>query len=133
MEISELIRVLQNSKTHFAVVTDEYGGTDGILTLEDILEELVGEIWDEHDEVVENVVALSDNKYKVLGSADLEELFEIFGEEPYEDAPNTVSGWVMENLEKMPEIGDSFLYKDFYIKVKSMDQRRVSEVIISKK
>lgn len=130
MEISELIRVLQSSKTHFAVVTDEYGGTDGILTLEDILEELVGEIWDEHDEIVENVIEISENKYKVLGSADLEELFEILGEELKDDDPNTVSGWVMENLEKMPETGDSFDYKNFHIQVNSMDSRRVSEILV---
>ncbi len=130
MEVSELIRVLQNSKTHFAVVTDEYGGTDGILTLEDILEELVGEIWDEHDEVIESVVEVSDNNYKVLGSADLEELFNIFGEEPDADSPNTVSGWVMENLEKMPEVGESFEYKNFHITVRSMESRRVSEIFV---
>lgn len=130
MEISELIRVLQSSKTHFAVVTDEYGGTDGILTLEDILEELVGEIWDEHDEIIENVIEISKDKYTVLGSADLEELFELLEEEPKEDDPNTVSGWVMENLEKMPETGDSFNYKNFHIQVKSMDSRRVSEILV---
>ena len=130
MEISELIRVLQKTKTHFAVVTDEYGGTDGILTLEDILEELVGEIWDEHDEVVENVVKLTDDSYKVLGSADLEELFDIFGDRPADDAPNTVSGWVMENLEKMPEAGDSFEYKNFHITVRSMELRRVAEIFV---
>lgn len=133
MEISELIRVLQKSKTHFAVVTDEYGGTEGILTLEDILEELVGEIWDEHDEVIENIIKLSDNRYKVLGSADLEELFELFGEEPDDDAPNTVSGWVMENLEKMPEAGDSFDYNGFYITVRSMESRRVAEILLTMK
>lgn len=130
MEISELIRVLQKSKTHFAVVTDEYGGTDGILTLEDILEELVGEIWDEHDEVVESVVEVYNDNYKVLGSADLEELFDLFGEEPDADDPNTVSGWVMENLEKIPEAGDSFDYKNFHITVKSMESRRVSEILV---
>ncbi len=132
MEISELIRVLQKSKTHFAVVTDEYGGTDGILTLEDILEELVGEIWDEHDEVVESVVKFSNDSYKVLGSADLEELFDIFGEEPDADDPNTVSGWVMEKLEKMPETGDSFDYNDFHITVRAMEARRVSEIILTR-
>lgn len=132
MEISELIRVLQKTKTHFAVVTDEYGGTEGILTLEDILEELVGEIWDEHDEVIENVITVSDNRYIVLGSADLEELFEIFGEDTDEDDPNTVSGWVMEQLEKMPEKGDSFDYGGFRITVCSMEARRVAEILLDR-
>ena len=78
MKISELLPLLQANKTHIAVITDEYGGTVGIVTLEDILEELVGEIWDEHDEVVEDFIKISDTEYKVMGSADLDDLFDLF-------------------------------------------------------
>lgn len=130
MNISGLIRVLQKSKSHFAVVTDEYGGTDGILTLEDILEELVGEIWDEHDEVVESVRKISDRVYEVLGSADLDLLFDLFDEKVGDDDPNTVSGWVMDKLGKMPENGDSFTYNTYQISVTQMENRRVAKIIV---
>lgn len=130
INISELIRMLQKSKSHFAVVVDEYGGTDGILTLEDILEELVGEIWDEHDEVVESVKKLSDGIYEVLGSADLENLMDLIGEKVSDDDPNTVSGWVMEKLSKMPEIGDKFEFNKHRISVIQMENRRVAKIII---
>ncbi len=130
INISELIRMLQKSKSHFAIVVDEYGGTDGILTLEDILEELVGEIWDEHDEVVENIKKLSDGIYEVLGSADLEDLMDLIGEKVSDDDPNTVSGWVMEKLSKMPEIGDKFEFNNHRVSVIQMENRRVAKIII---
>ena len=128
ISISELIRVLQNSKSHFAVVIDEYGGTDGILTLEDILEELVGEIWDEHDKVVENISELSDGIYEILGGTDLDDFLKLMDEKPGDDDPNTVSGWVMEKLGKMPELGDTFEYNGHHIYVIEMENRRVAKI-----
>ena len=128
MSVSDLIKSLQKSKNHFAVVVDEYGGTEGIVTLEDVLEELVGEIWDAHDKFVENFKKLSDGVYEVLGSADLEDFMELFGKEPEEDDPNTVSGWVMERLARMPELGDKFEWDGHKIFVIGMENRRVAKI-----
>ncbi len=127
IKISKLIRHLQKSKSHMAVVTDEYGGTMGIVTMEDILEELVGEIWDEHDDVVQNLEQIGENEYLVSGSAEVEELFEIF-EMECDIEQNTINGWAMEQLEKMPEIGDSFTDRNFYVTVKELDGRRIGKV-----
>lgn len=128
-KIGELLQELQREKLHIAVVVDEYGGTVGLVTLEDILEELVGEIWDEHDEVTQDIVKISDMEYEVLGCADVEELFELFGKE--EDLEIiTVSGWVMEMLERVPEKGDSFVYEDMEVTVLEMDEKRVEKVKI---
>ncbi len=127
IKISKLIRHLQKSQSHMAVVTDEYGGTVGIVTMEDILEELVGEIWDEHDDVVQDVERIGENEYLVSGSADVEELFELFQME-CDIEQNTVNGWAMEQLEKMPEIGDSFVDRSFRVTVKELDGRRVGKV-----
>ena len=91
---------------HIAVIVDEFGCTVGILTLEDILEELVGEIWDEHDEVVREVEPLSENVYRVSGKTNVERLFESLGYEQEFDV-QTVSGWIMELLERIPEAGDT--------------------------
>ncbi len=128
MSVSDLIKTLQKSKNHFAVVVDEYGGTEGIVTLEDVLEELVGEIWDEHDKFVENFKKLSDGAYEVLGSSDLDDFMELIGEEPDEDDPNTVSGWVMEKLARMPELGDRFEYNGHKVMVTGMENRRVAKI-----
>ena len=129
IKISKLIKHLQKSQAHMAVVTDEYGGTVGIVTMEDILEELVGEIWDEHDDVVEDMECVGENEYLALGSADVEELFEKFGMK-YESEQNTINGWAMEQLEKMPEIGDQFEDSGFHVTVKELDGRRIGRVLI---
>ena len=129
IKISKLIKHLQKSQAHMAVVTDEYGGTVGIVTMEDILEELVGEIWDEHDDVVEDMECIGENEYLALGSADVEELFEKFGMK-YESEQNTINGWAMEQLEKMPEIGDQFEDSGFHVTVKELDGRRIGRVLI---
>ena len=128
MKVSDLIKGFQKSKNHFAVVVDEYGGTEGIVTLEDILEELVGEIWDEHDKFVENFKKLSDTMYEIQGSTDLEDFMELIGEEPGDDDPNTVSGWVMERLARMPELGDKFEYNGHKVLVTQMENRRVAKI-----
>ena len=127
IKISKLIKHLQKSQSHMAVVTDEYGGTMGIVTMEDILEELVGEIWDEHDAVVQDMERIGENEYLVSGSADVEELFELF-EMECDIAQNTVNGWAMEQLEKIPEIGDTFTDRNFQVTVKELDGRRIGKV-----
>ena len=128
--IGELLKELQQNKSHIAVVMDEFGGTVGIVTLEDVLEELVGEIWDEHDKVVEEIEKVSENEYLVLGSANVEKLFEeLDREEEFEVL--TVSGWVMDELDKVPEEGDEFEYEGLKVKVLQMDGKRVGKVRIT--
>ncbi|MBR5218851.1 MAG: HlyC/CorC family transporter [Clostridia bacterium] len=129
IKISKLIKHLQKSKSHMAVVTDEYGGTMGIVTMEDILEELVGEIWDEHDDVVLEIEKISETKCSALGSADVEELFGMFGLE-CDIEHNTINGWAMEQLEKIPEVGDFFTDRNFNVVIKELDGRRVGRVDI---
>ena len=106
-KISDLLRILQKNKAHMAVVVDEYGGTEGIATLEDILEELVGEIWDEHDEVIENFQKQSDGSYIIACSAALDDMYDLFQVRGTCDAA-TVSGWVLEQVGRVPEPGDHF-------------------------
>ncbi len=132
MKISELLTILQKQKSHMAIIVDEYGGTDGIVTLEDILEELVGEIWDEHDEVIEEVEEISENVFKVMGSADLDdtlEMFDLVADE--EDDSTTIGGWVTENLGHIPEVDEEFTYKNLHIKVTKTESRHVEEVMIT--
>lgn len=126
-KINVLLKELQKNKMHIAVVIDEFGGTMGIVTLEDILEELVGEIWDEHDVVVQEIEKISDQEYLVLGNTSVEKLFEeLGGEEEFESF--TVSGWVMELAERIPEEGDVFYYDHMSITVIKMRDRRVEQV-----
>ena len=126
--ISKLLKELQREQAHVAVVVDEYGGTAGIVTMEDILEELVGEIWDEHDEVVEDVAKLGDGEFLVQGTLELEEFFEEFGVSDGESEADTVSGWVMEKLGKIPEEGESFEYGGYLITISKIVSRRITEV-----
>ncbi|MCH5317825.1 MAG: HlyC/CorC family transporter [Eubacterium sp.] len=130
-KISKLLRILQKSKTHLAVVVDEFGGTEGIVTLEDILEELVGEIWDEHDEVSVDIEKVSDNEYIVDGSASLEDFFEYFGIFEEEQEITTVNGWIMLNTDKIPEKGDRFSYKNLDVQVLSTEGKRADKIRIT--
>ena len=134
MKISKLLRMLQQTKSHLVVVSDEYGGTEGIVTLEDIIEALVGEIWDEYDEVVNSdYEKISDDAYKVNASAPLEDMFEFFelhfDEEEHDDI-NTVGGFVTAQLEKIPDVGDSFEYEHLKFTVTSTDSARVLSVLV---
>lgn len=134
MKISELMRELQRKKSHLAVIIDEYGGTVGIVTLEDIIEELVGEIWDEHDKVVENFRKVGRNDFIVKCGADLEDMFEYLGlpEQEENDDIQTVGGWVTDTLGKIPEIDDSFEYKNLTVTVTKRDSRHVLEIRVHK-
>lgn len=129
-KISKLLRILQKNKTHLAVVVDEFGGTEGIVTLEDILEELVGEIWDEHDEVSVDIEKISDSEFIVDGSASLEDFFEFFN--VYEECDvSTVNGWVMMQTDKIPEAEDSFEFENLEAVVLSTDGRRADKIKIT--
>ncbi len=130
MKIGTLLKFLQKTKAHFAIVTDEFGGMVGILTMEDILEELVGEIWDEHDEVVEEFTKIGENEYRVLCSADIDKLFTFFSLN-CEAESVTVSGWVMEELGRIPDEGDTFTYQDLTITVTKTDHQRVLEITVT--
>ncbi len=131
--VNDLLKKLQTSKTHIAVVLDEYGGTLGIVTMEDILEELVGEIWDEHDEVVEDFKKLNENKYRVDCSINADDFFEFFEIET-ETESISLGGWVMEQLDKVPEKGDKFEFEELDITVFETDSRRATKIdVICKK
>ena len=129
-KISDLLRILQKNKAHMAVVVDEYGGTEGIATLEDILEELVGEIWDEHDEVIESFRKQEDGSYLIQCSAGLDDMYDLFQLKGECDA-STISGWVMEQMGRVPEQGDHFRAEGLDVTVTQVEQRRVMEIRVS--
>ena len=130
MKINDLLKELQEKQLHLAVVTDEYGSTAGIVTLEDILEEIVGEIWDEHDEIIEEIKEIGENEYIVSGMANIEKLFdELDLDEPEEEIESTtVNGWAMDTLGRIPEEGDSFEALGLTVKVLKMDGRRIEDL-----
>ncbi|MCD8083670.1 MAG: hemolysin family protein [Clostridiales bacterium] len=132
-KLGQLLKELQKTKMHLAVIVDEFGQTAGIVTMEDILEELVGEIWDEHDEVVEKLEQVSDREFLVEGSASVQKVFHRLGISDRDtekiDAV-TVSGWVMELAGEIPEAGSCYHWKNFEIRVLKMDERRVEKIKI---
>ena len=123
----KLFRDMQSRKIHLSIVVDEYGGTEGLVTLEDIVEELVGEIWDEHDEVIEEFKKQEDDSYLISCSADLTDLFDLFKIKGECDS-NTISGWVMEQIGRVPEEGDRFVSDGLDVTVTKVDHRRVLEI-----
>lgn len=127
MKIRLLLRLLQEQKSHIAIVSDEYGGTLGMVTMEDVLEELVGEIWDEHDDVVENIRPVGEGEYIVLCSAELDSLMDVFDTETACEA-STVSGWVMDALGRIPAEGDTFTADGLQVRVMRMDANRPEEI-----
>ena len=122
--ITDLLKLLQKQKSHIAIVIDEYGGTLGIVTMEDILEELVGDIWDEHDEVEEDYKKLSDNTFLVDCGVNIEDFCEFFDIECDSDSVS-LGGWIMEQLGKIPVKGDTFDYDNLHITVSETDTHRV--------
>ena len=134
MKISNLLGQFQKEKSHMAVVIDDYGGTLGIVTMEDLLEELVGEIWDEDDEIVTEYTDLGDNTYEVSGDMNIEEFFDAIGYAPkgFESDYNTMNGWALEQLEHIPEVGESFTYDMLTVTVEEMDDQRVTKLKVKK-
>lgn len=132
-KISELLKELQRSKAHMAAVIDEYGGTEGIVTMEDIIEELVGEIWDEHDEVIEWFKKIGDDKYLVSCNADVDDMFELFNIEPDEEVDvTTVNGWITMLFEEIPDVGGKMVYKNLHITITKAEAKRVLEIQVEK-
>lgn len=131
MKISNLLKSMQRQKVHMAVVVDEYGGTLGIVTLEDILEELVGEIWDEHDEVINYLTKLDEDQYLVDGRAELDNFFAELGIDEDESEnfdSQTVSGWAIEQFGEIPKKGQSFDFKNLTITANKVTQRKILDV-----
>ena len=122
-KISDLLKQLQTTKSHTAVVVDEYGGTLGIVTMEDILEELVGDIWDEHDDVLEDVRNIGYDTYRVNCSMSMDDFCQQFDIDARSES-STVNGWISEQLDKIPEKGDKFSYKNLDITVTDIDSHR---------
>ena len=130
LSISNLLKLFRTSQSHLVILLDEFGGTEGLVTMEDVLEELVGEIYDEHDEVSEELVENDDGTLIVDGSMQLQELLDKYEFENEYDA-DTVGGWAAEMLEKVPEVGDSFTLNHLQFTVTEMDGFRVLRVKIA--
>ncbi len=127
MKISDALSAMQKDKVQLAIVTDQYGGTAGVVTMEDILEELVGEIWDEHDEVLQLIETLSPTSFRVNGNMDTSDMLDAidFDGNEIESRYNTLGGWVTEVLGKIPEPGEFFEYENLRIEIEEVEDNRV--------
>lgn len=132
--ISDLLSELKRDKQHMAIVTDEHGGTVGLVTMEDILEELVGEIWDESDRAKMSVCRIDDNTWQVSADTKPEELFEAIGfeDKDFDTDYTTVGGWVLELLEHIPVEGETLHYKDLDMRILSVEEQRIRQIEVKK-
>jgi putative hemolysin len=132
MKISTLLPELQKNKSHMAIVVDEFGGTSGLITLEDILEEIVGDIWDEHDETIKNVVELSPDLYEFNAQMPLDDFMEMMHLEEDDDNSgyHTLGGWIFEKFERIPKTGEKLQYKHLTITIKEVENRRINKVLV---
>lgn len=127
--ISEILTEFKENKNHIAVVIDEYGGTEGIVTLEDILEEVTGEIWDESDVVDEPIIKIDETHYIIDGGLNIEDFFELFDlEEDEENDYDTVAGWCLERLDRFAKVGDSFEYEKIRVVITDIDGFVVNKI-----
>ncbi|MCR4874287.1 MAG: hemolysin family protein [Clostridia bacterium] len=131
-KLSDLLKRLQKGKMHIAIVISEFGGTMGIITLEDILEELVGEIWDEHDDIEEPVKKINDEEYEILGQYSVDDFFDLFEieKDPDDYDSVTVSGFVAEMLDRTPQENDTLTFENLFIKVLSIEYNRIAKVYV---
>ncbi|MBR5155608.1 MAG: HlyC/CorC family transporter [Clostridia bacterium] len=131
MHLDLLFKEMQTEHNHIVIVVSEYGIPSGIVTMEDILEELVGEIWDESDEAVENISKIDDNIYRVLCTTSTEDFFEFFELEPDEESEaTTVNGWLIEKSENIPQDGYAFEYKNLSVTVVRADELMTHEITV---
>jgi len=134
-KLPSVLQALREANQHMAIVTDEYSGIDGIITMEDVLEEVVGEIWDENDLVEEEIVARNEREYEIDGDLNIYDFLEIveMDEDDYESDydSETVGGWVMEMLERFPVVGDEVRYENFTLKVLEAEERRVDKLLLT--
>lgn len=132
MKLPAVLNEMRRRQVHLAVVIDEYGGTMGIVTMEDILEEIVGDIWDETDEIKNDYVKVGENTYDVCGDMSVYDFFEQLDvdDRDFESEYTTVGGWAIEMLQCEPHEGDSYHYKNLYIIVSEMDDMRVTKLTV---
>lgn len=133
MKLPAALTKLREAKMHLAIVIDEYGGTLGIITMEDILEELVGDIWDDTDVIVTECLATGENTYEVLGDMNIDDFFEeidFIKPEGFSCEYSTVGGWAIEMLDADPHVGDSFKYENIFVIVAQMDEERVTKLTV---
>lgn len=130
VKISNLLKELQKNKIHLAVVIDEYGGTSGIISLEDILEEIVGEIWDENDENENLVENINDNTFRFNGKTPIDAFCDLIKISKIETSSYTLSGWISENLGYLPKKGDTLVFKNLKIDIEDVRNRRIQKIIV---
>ena len=132
--INDLLAELRHAKQHMAIVTDEHGGTLGLVTMEDILEELVGEIWDETDKDETPIRRIDATRWLVEGDVRIEDLFDAihFVDKKFECEATTVAGWVLEELEHIPAVDEHFTYKNLLLTVHEMDDQRIESVTVAR-
>ncbi len=131
-KIDELFKEMQKSKTHIAIVIDEYGGTAGLITIEDLLEEIVGNIFDEYDEVVEDFEQIDENTYIVSGMLSISEINDIMDIEITEEEFDTISGMVLSLSGKIPDVGDEVWFENINFKIEEVDDKRISKIRIQR-
>ena len=133
VKLPAVLEELRSRQTHLAIVTDEYGGTAGVITMEDVLEALVGEIWDETDEVEPEVVETVQGSWELDGDLPIDEFLEVTGlDDAFDFDSETVGGWVMEMLEGFASPGDTVAYADLTVVVLATDSRRVEKVRVTR-
>ena len=132
MKLPAVLNTLRKARQHLAIVSDEYGGTLGVLSMEDVLETIVGDIWDDTDTVEQEVVQRAENEYELDGDMVLTDFLELLGidEDSFEAESETVGGWTVESFGDFPREGDSFRYKNWEITVLAMDGRRVEKILV---
>ena len=132
MKLPAVLNTLRKAKQHLAIVSDEYGGTLGVVSMEDVLEQIVGDIWDESDVVEHEVVQREKSEYELVGAMILSDFLELVGlnEDDVDAESNTVGGWTLEMFGSFPQEGDSFTYRNLTVTVLSMDGRRVERVLV---
>ena len=132
MKLPAVLHQIRKAKQHLAIVSDEYGGTLGVLTMEDVLEQIVGDIWDDSDVVEQEVVERAEGEYEVDGDMVISDFCELVGidEDSFEADSETVGGWTVEMFGAYPKVADSFVYGRFTVTVLAMDGRRVEKVLV---
>ncbi|WP_227936357.1 hemolysin family protein [Alkalihalobacillus deserti] len=128
MKISSLLPELQKKKVHMAIVIDEFGGTSGLITLEDILEEIVGEIWDEHDISVNQVKQVGPSSYVVNADYSIDDFAHFVEMEAPSTSNHTLGGWLIEEFQRIPKEGEEFSYQDLIIKITKAEEKRIRQV-----
>lgn len=135
VKLPQVLSELRHAKKHLAIVTDEYGGTLGVISLEDVLEQIVGEIWDETDEVETEVVEKAEGEYEIDGDMTISDFLELVGldEDEFECESDTAGGWTLEMFGRFPEAGDSFEYGNLTVTVLAMDKQRVDKLLVRRR